>query len=105
MGFIMSKGSYLRETWNQLDFLIVVCSLLELAIAGVDLSIIRIFRLLRTLRPLRFISHNISMKLVVTALLESLVAIINVGVVLIIVWLMFAILGVSLFGGKFYHCE
>lgn len=45
------------------------------------------------------------MKLVVTALLGSIVAIMNVGIVLIIVWLMFAILGVSLFGGKFYHCE
>ena len=45
------------------------------------------------------------MKLVVTALLESLCAIVNVVIVLLIVWLMFAILGVSLFSGKFYSCE
>lgn len=45
------------------------------------------------------------MKIVVNALLESLVAIMNVGIVLIIVWLMFAILGVSLFGGKFSQCN
>jgi hypothetical protein len=45
------------------------------------------------------------MKLVVTALLSSMWAILNVIIVLVLVWLMFAILGVSLFGGKFYSCS
>jgi hypothetical protein len=45
------------------------------------------------------------MKLVVTALLSSMWAILNVIIVLVLVWLMFAILGVSLFGGKFYRCS
>jgi len=61
-------------------------------------------RLLRTLRPLRFISHNIAMKTIVVALLESIGHIINVMIVVMVVWLMFAILGVSLFAGKFYYC-
>lgn len=78
---------------------------MELSISGVELSSFRVLRLLRTLRPLRLISHNISMKIVVTALLESVVAIMNVGIVLLLVWLMFAILGVDLFAGKFYSCE
>lgn len=88
-----------------MDFGIIMISLTELAISGVDLPVIKVLRLLRTLRPLRFISQNPSMKLVVTALLESLFAIFNVVIVLLIVWLIFAILGVSLFGGKFYQCE
>jgi len=41
----------------------------------------------------------------VKALLESIVAILNVVIVLLIVWLIFAIVGVSLFQGKFYSCE
>ena len=45
------------------------------------------------------------MKIVVIALLESLVALFNVTIVVLIVWLMFSILGVSLFGGKFYRCS
>jgi hypothetical protein len=45
------------------------------------------------------------MKIVVTALLESLIAIFNVAIVLLIVWLMFAILGFSLFAGKLYTCS
>jgi len=31
LGFIMEEGSYLRESWNQLDFFIVVSSLFDMA--------------------------------------------------------------------------
>ena len=103
-GFIMDEGSYLRESWNQLDFFIVVTSVIDASLTNVDLPVIKILRLLRILRPLRFISHNSSMKTVVTALLQSLGPILNVGIVVMIVFLMFAILGVNLFGGRFQFC-
>ena len=103
-GFIMEKGSYLRESWNQLDFFIVVTSIIDLIFDGIDFPVIKILRLLRTLRPLRVISHNSGMKIVVAALIESVGHILNVLIVVLVVWLMFAILGVNLFGGKFQHC-
>ena len=104
LGFIQDDGSYLRESWNQLDFFIVCASIFDLAFEGIDIPAIKIMRLLRTLRPLRFISHNSDMKLIVTALLESVGHIINVVVVVLMVWLMFAILAVNLFGGKLFYC-
>jgi len=51
---------------------------------------------MRTLRPLRFVSHNVNMKIVVTALLSSTGALANVFIVLFLVYLMFAILAMSL---------
>lgn len=45
------------------------------------------------------------MKIVVTALIESVSGIFNTVIVVLIVWLMFAILGVSLFMGKFGQCK
>ena len=45
------------------------------------------------------------MRTMVTALLESVVHIINVFVVVVIVWLMFAIIGGVAFGGKFFYCS
>ena len=72
---------------------------------GINLSFIKILRLLRTLRPLRFISHNLSMKLVVTALLESVSGIFNVLIVVLIIWMMFAILGMNLLKDKMGYCE
>ena len=103
-GFVLEKGTYLRNKWNQLDFLIVVVSLVEVVFLQ-ELKAVKAFRLLRALRPLRFISQNMSMRVVVKALFQSILALLNVMIVILIIWLLFAILGVSLFGGKFYSCE
>lgn len=104
-GFCMDKGSYLRETWNILDFVIVVSSIVDIFTSTGAISVITIFRLLRTLRPLRFVSHNVNMKIVVTSLLDSVTSIINVIIVIFVVWLMFAILGISLLGGRMGYCD
>lgn len=45
------------------------------------------------------------MKLLVTTLINSISGIVNVGVVVILVFLMFAILGVNLEKGKMYYCD
>ena len=45
------------------------------------------------------------MKLVVTALLESFAGIINVVIVILLVWIMFGILGVSLIKNKMGFCS
>lgn len=105
MGFILDKGSYFRETWNQLDFIIVVSSTVDQALENIDIPAVKVIRLLRTLRPLRFISHNIQLKIVVNALLESFSGILNVAIVMLLVWIMFGILGVSLLGDKMYKCD
>lgn len=44
------------------------------------------------------------MKIVVIALLESVTPIINVMVVIGMIWIMFAILGISLIGGRMGYC-
>lgn len=45
------------------------------------------------------------MKIVVIALLESVSAIFNVLIVVVLIWLMFAILGISLLGGRMGLCD
>ena len=86
LGFIMNKGSYLRESWSQLDFIIVCFSLVDLSLDGTNLTFIKILRLVRILRPLRFISHNQNMKIIVNALIESFGAIFNVVIVILMIW-------------------
>lgn len=62
------------------------------------------FRSLRALRPLRAISRFEGMKIVVNSLVHAVPAISNVLLVCMIFWLIFAIIGYQLFGGKFYKC-
>jgi len=57
--------------------------------------------MLRALRPLRFLTHNIELKLIVNALIGSLGGIFNVLIVVAVVFLIYAIFGVSLYSGKF----
>lgn len=68
LGFIQEDGSYLRESWNILDFFIVVTSMIDMSVTSVDLPFLKILRMLRVLRPLRFISHSPAMKVIIWAL-------------------------------------
>ena len=108
LGLIMDSGSYLRDGWNQLDFFIVMTSLTDMILGlfiKLDFGIFKILRLLRTLRPLRVISHNVAMKMIVAALFESVGAIFNVLIVVLVVWLMFAILAINLLSGRSFYCS
>jgi len=106
LGFFLDHGSYLRDNWNRLDFFIVVTSLTDMMLTKyIDADVFKILRLLRTLRPLRVISHNASMKMIVAALFESVGSIFNVMIVVMMVWLMFAILAINLLAGKSFYCS
>ena len=106
LGFCFDNGSYLRDDWNKLDFFIVLTSLTDMVMTKwIDADVFKILRLLRTLRPLRVISHNASMKMIVAALFESVGSIFNVMIVVVMVWLMFAILAINLLAGKSFYCS
>ena len=54
-GFLFNgKRSYLRDTWNMLDFIIVILSIVSLIITS-DISFVKVLRVARILRPLRLI--------------------------------------------------
>eukprot|EP00826_Nyctotherus_ovalis_P043544 TRINITY_DN4598_c0_g3_i1.p1 TRINITY_DN4598_c0_g3~~TRINITY_DN4598_c0_g3_i1.p1 ORF type:complete len:690 (-),score=158.09 TRINITY_DN4598_c0_g3_i1:567-2636(-) len=104
LGFMFDKNSYLRSSWNIFDFFIIIVSWMDLTISSVNIPMVRVLRLFRTFKPLRFLSQNVSMRVIVTALFKSLGAIINTLFVILLVWFMFSIVGVSFFAGKFQYC-
>nr|DAA34931.1 TPA_inf: voltage-dependent sodium channel SCN2A [Anolis carolinensis] len=98
---------YFTNAWCWLDFLIVDVSLISLtanALGYSELGAIKSLRTLRALRPLRALSRFEGMRVVVNALLGAIPSIMNVLLVCLIFWLIFSIMGVNLFAGKFYHC-
>ena len=60
--------------------------------------------MLRILRPLRFISNNPSLKILVNCLLESVGGLMNVIFVILLIWMMFAILFMNLLSGISGYC-
>lgn len=66
LGFLFcGPDSYLRSTWNFLDFSIVVFSFFPLIVRDSELSFLRVAKLLRILRPLRVVSTNPNLKLLI----------------------------------------
>ncbi|XP_069052645.1 sodium channel, voltage-gated, type I-like, alpha isoform X1 [Lepisosteus oculatus] len=98
---------YFTNAWCWLDFLIVDVSLVSLvanALGYSELTAIKSLRTLRALRPLRALSRFEGMRVVVNALIGAIPSIMNVLLVCLIFWLIFSIMGVNLFAGKYYHC-
>ncbi|NXH51612.1 SCN5A protein, partial [Rhabdornis inornatus] len=93
---------YFTNAWCWLDFLIVDVSLVNLF--GSTFGPMKSLRTLRALRPLRALSRFEGMRVVVNALLGAIPSIMNVLLVCLIFWLIFSIMGVNLFAGKFGKC-
>ncbi|KAG5262710.1 hypothetical protein AALO_G00278010 [Alosa alosa] len=99
--------TYFTNAWCWLDFLIVDVSLISLTanlLGYAELGPIKSLRTLRALRPLRALSRFEGMRVVVNALVGAIPSIFNVLLVCLIFWLIFSIMGVNLFAGKFYKC-
>ncbi|XP_073490071.1 sodium channel protein type 2 subunit alpha isoform X3 [Aquarana catesbeiana] len=100
-------AKYFTNAWCWLDFLIVdisIISLLAVALGYDQLAAIKSLRTLRALRPLRALSRFEGIRVVVNALIGAIPSIMNVLLVCLIFWLIFSIMGVNLFAGKYYHC-
>ncbi|KAM9209401.1 voltage-dependent T-type calcium channel subunit alpha-1G isoform 24-T24 [Dugong dugon] len=111
LGWCFGEQAYLRSSWNVLDGLLVFISIIDILVSMVSdsgtkiLGMLRVLRLLRTLRPLRVISRAQGLKLVVETLMSSLKPIGNIVVICCAFFIIFGILGVQLFKGKFFVCQ
>jgi len=104
-GLFLEKETYIREPLNQLDFFIVITSVISTLLEQFGISFVSVIRILRVMRPLRFISKNSNIKIVVVALIESLKGILNVFLIIFVIFIMFASFGVSIFKDRFGYCN
>lgn len=103
----MGDGSYLRDWWNVLDFIIVISSLLSVGgddtqasndddDSGFNAQGMRSFRVAR---PLRTISSIKGLKVLMSALISALPMLGDTITILFGFFLTFAIAGTQLFSG------
>jgi voltage-dependent calcium channel T type alpha-1G len=110
-GMFYGNDAYFTSGWNIMDGSLVIISIIDLLMGLISESsprifgILRVFRLLRSLRPLRVINRAPGLKLVVQTLLSSLRPIGNIVLICCTFFIIFGILGVQLFKGTFFYCE
>ena len=57
------------------------------------------------LRPLRLLSYHKSLKVTVNCFIKSIKPLINITAFILVFFLIFAIFGIVIFKGSFYHCD
>ena len=102
-GVLLTPDAYLLDFWNIIDFLLLLldtASLLDWSDymeAGV--------RMLLTLRTLRLISRNSGMRDAAKSLAQTMPAILSIFGMALIIFILFGMLGVRMFGGMYAMCN
>lgn len=97
-------GSYMKNGWNIIDFLVVVISVVSITVTGNKYKFVKIFRLLRILRPLRVVSKNKGLRIGIQALIVAIPRLFNVTIISLLFFIICGIIGVNYFKGTFYTC-
>ena len=100
-GFWQHEEAYLRNTWNFLDFAIVMIGFLDIFLStmqleGFDAKALRAFRVLR---PLRLVSGVPSLQVVLNAIVMALIPLVQIALLVLFVIIIYAIIGLELFSG------
>jgi hypothetical protein len=114
-GFVNSSNKkywpYLLVPWNVVDLYLVLTNIAEIiAFSSPNIHVYKMPILysclaMRTLRLLRYINKNDSLKIVINSLMNSIPALISVILVIVQTLLMFGVIGVDFFKGEFYSCS
>ncbi|KAF0036998.1 hypothetical protein F2P81_009872 [Scophthalmus maximus] len=108
LGLFLHQGSYFRDLWNILDFIVVSGALVAFAFTGSskgkDISTIKSLRVLRVLRPLKTIKRLPKLKAVFDCVVNSLKNVLNILIVYMLFMFIFAVVAVQLFKGRFFFC-
>uniref|UniRef100_A0A8C7YVF7 Calcium channel, voltage-dependent, R type, alpha 1E subunit a n=1 Tax=Oryzias sinensis TaxID=183150 RepID=A0A8C7YVF7_9TELE len=103
LGFVFHKGSYLRNGWNVMDFIVVLSGILAAAGAHLNISVdLRTLRAVRVLRPLKLVSGIPSLQIVLKSIMKAMVPLLQIGLLLFFAILMFAIIGLEFYSGKLH---
>ncbi|KAJ0394815.1 hypothetical protein P43SY_008600 [Pythium insidiosum] len=106
LGFVRTQA-YMEDKWNQLDFVLLLLAFVDEGITAWNpaLTAARVVRAGRVLRPLRVLSRNQEMKSILRAVAHSLPQVGNVFALCSLVYIIFGVVGRSIFSGKFYACN
>ncbi|CAG9459996.1 unnamed protein product [Pedinophyceae sp. YPF-701] len=98
MSFVVEEGSYLRDAWNVIDFVVVVLGMLAFVPSFGNYTAIRV---VRVFRPLRTITTVPGMRVLVQTLIKSLPMLLDVGILCAFVFAILGIVGIQTFVGTF----
>lgn len=106
-GSSLLQLGYFQQPWNCFDFVLMLCGIIPVVgffVSAMPTTVVQSFRLTRGIRPISLIGRHSGLALVFSSLVNSLPSIRNVAFIAVLVWIIYAILGTSLFNGSMYAC-
>ena len=94
---LVYRFNFFKDGWNVFDFIIVVISLIP---ASGPFSVLRAFRIFRTLRLLSIVP---SMRRIIQAIFISIPGILSVGTIIVLIFYISSVLTTNFFGNSFYE--
>ena len=103
-GFVLNENTYLRDPWNWLDFFVVMVSTITLLLSfSNNFNYLRLFRIIRLLKTIKIFPN---LKRFVSTIINSFYDLISVFLLMFFFYLIFSILGLTLFNDRFnYMCR
>ncbi|XP_042162239.1 voltage-dependent T-type calcium channel subunit alpha-1G-like [Oncorhynchus tshawytscha] len=108
---------FFKDRWNQLDLAIVLLSIMGITLEEIEVNaslpinptIIRIMRVLRIARVLKLLKMAVGMRALLDTVMQALPQVGNLGLLFMLLFFIFAALGVELFGDlicdELHPCE
>jgi hypothetical protein len=72
MGLVLNDDSYLRDSWNCVDFMCVMSSVTGMIPALSNMGVVKVLRTFRVLRPLLAIKRFKTLQLLLNTLFKSM---------------------------------
>ncbi|CAG4926317.1 unnamed protein product [Colias eurytheme] len=102
LGFVLHRGSYLRNIWNIMDFFVVVTGIItQMPVVAPDVDF-RTLRAIRVLRPLKLVSGVPSLQVVLKSIIKAMAPLLQIGLLVLFAIVIFAIIGLEFYSGALH---
>ncbi|XP_063907007.1 voltage-dependent calcium channel type A subunit alpha-1 isoform X5 [Zophobas morio] len=103
LGFVLHRGSYLRNIWNIMDFFVVLTGCLTLFLQDFVTVDLRTLRAIRVLRPLKLVSGIPSLQVVLKSIIKAMAPLLQIGLLVLFAIVIFAIIGLEFYSGALHR--
>ena len=95
-GLLLGRGTYLRDWWNVMDFIVVFLGLLSYGVElGSSASVLRTFRLMRPLRALRAVGRFKDLRMMVNLIVSCIPLLVDVFTLVAFIFVVFGIVSIQ----------
>ena len=104
-GLLFTENAYLKDNWNRIDVTVLFFAWVDITGVLEGTSFARVLRVMRGLKPLRMIKRLKGLRLLIDALLRTMLPVFYVLFFLTCIMLVFAVVGMGLFARKMDKCN